>query len=100
MSDGPTVDVRVTVNGHEQVVTVHPMARLVDVLRVDLHRTGPKEGCGEEERGACSVLLNGGRVNSCLPPGLHVDGASMTPIERLAPSGDRLLRVQQGFLEH
>jgi carbon-monoxide dehydrogenase small subunit len=100
MADAPTVDVRVTVNGHEQVVTVHPMARLLDVLRVDLHLTGTKEGCGEGECGACSVLVNGELVNSCLTPVLQVDGASVTTIEGLAPGDDRLHRVQQAFVEH
>jgi aerobic carbon-monoxide dehydrogenase small subunit len=100
MADAPVVDVRVTVNGHEQVVTVHPMARLLDVLRTDLHLTGTKEGCGEGECGACSVLVNGELVNSCLTPVLQVDGASVTTIEGLAPGDDRLHRVQQAFLEH
>ena len=100
MAEGPAIDVHLTVNGHEQVVTVHPMARLLDVLRVDLHLTGTKEGCGEGECGACSVLVNGELVNSCLTPVLQVDGASVTTIEGLAPGDDRLHRVQQAFLEH
>jgi carbon-monoxide dehydrogenase small subunit len=100
MADAAAVDVRVTVNGHEQVVTVHPMARLLDVLRIDLHLTGTKEGCGEGECGACSVLVNGELVNSCLTPVLQVDGASITTIEGLAPGDVRLHRVQQAFLEH
>jgi aerobic carbon-monoxide dehydrogenase small subunit len=100
MSDGPAVDVHVTVNGHDRVVAVHPMARLLDVLRGELHLTGTKEGCGEGECGACAVLVDGELVNSCLTPVLQVDGASITTIEGLAPGEDRLHRVQQAFLEH
>ena len=100
MSEAPAVDVRLTVNGQEQVVTVHPMARLLDVLRVDLHLTGTKEGCGEGECGACSVLVNGELVNSCLTPVLQVESASITTIEGIAPGEGRLHRVQQAFLEH
>ena len=100
MADGPTVDVRVTVNGHEQVVTRAPDGRLLDVLRVDLHLTGTKEGCGEGECGACSVLVNGELVNSCLTPVLQVDGATVTTIEGLAPATIGCTRVQQAFLEH
>ena len=100
MADGPEVDVRVTVNGQERVVTVHPMARLLDVLRVDLHLTGTKEGCGEGECGACAVMVNGELVNSCLTPALHVDGATVTTIEGIAPDEHRLHRVQRAFLDH
>ena len=64
MSDGSAVTVRLTVNGREAEVRVHPMSRLLDVLRTDLHLTGTKEGCGEGECGACSVLVNGELVNS------------------------------------
>ncbi len=100
MSDGPVVDVHVTVNGQERIVSVHPMARLLDVLRVDLHLTGTKEGCGEGECGACAVLVGGELVNSCLTPVLQVDGAEVTTIEGLAPAEERLHRVQEAFLEH
>jgi len=74
------------------------MARLLDVLREELRLTGTKEGCGEGECGACSVLIDGQLTNSCLVPVLQVAGAEITTIEGLA-SESRLHAVQQAFLE-
>ena len=90
---------RVKVNGIERQIDAPPMSRLLDVLREDLRLTGVKEGCGEGECGACSVLIDGELVNSCLVPVLQVDGASITTIEGVA-NGDRLHAVQQAFLEY
>ena len=100
MSDVSAVTVRLTVNGRETEVRVHPMSRLLDVLRTDLHLTGTKEGCGEGECGACSVLVNGELVNSCLTPVLQADGASVTTIEGIAGGPDVLHAVQQAFITH
>jgi carbon-monoxide dehydrogenase small subunit len=86
------------VNGEEVRVAAHPMDRLLDVLRHELHLTGTKEGCGEGECGACSILLNGDIVNSCLVPVLQAEGAEVWTIEGLA-DGDRLDRVQQAFID-
>jgi carbon-monoxide dehydrogenase small subunit len=83
----------------ESVVDVHPMSRLLDVLRTELQLTGTKEGCGEGECGACSVLMNGELVNSCLTPVLQADGAAITTIEGVARNGE-LHAVQRAFLEH
>jgi carbon-monoxide dehydrogenase small subunit len=94
------VDVRLIVNGRESVVRVHPMARLLDVLRRDLHVTGTKEGCGEGECGACAVLVNGELSNSCLLPVLRADGAAITTIEGLASREGELHAVQEAFIEH
>jgi aerobic carbon-monoxide dehydrogenase small subunit len=91
--------IRFEVNGEAVVVDAYPMARLLDVLREDLRLTGVKEGCGEGECGACSVLMNGQLVNSCLVPVLQADGAEITTIEGLASEG-RLHPVQQAFLDH
>ena len=88
---------RFTLNGKEENVEAHPMARLLDVLR-GVGFTGTKEGCGEGECGACAVLLNGAVVNSCLTPLAHAAGASITTIEGVA-SDDELHTVQQSFLE-
>jgi carbon-monoxide dehydrogenase small subunit len=88
------------VNGLRREVEVYPMARLLDVLREDLGLTGTKEGCGEGECGACSVLVDGELVNSCLVPVLQVDGASVVTIEGLGPSGpdERLDPLQEAFV--
>lgn len=86
------------VNGTLSNIDAHPMARLLDVLRCDLHLTGTKEGCGEGECGACSVLMNGELVNSCLIPVAQAEGAQIETIEGLG-SDNRLHAVQRAFLE-
>jgi carbon-monoxide dehydrogenase small subunit len=86
------------VNGKLHEVKAHAMARLLDVLRVDLKLTGTKEGCGEGECGACSVLLNGELVNSCLVPVAQADGAEVETVEGLG-ADERLHAVQRSFLE-
>lgn len=90
---------RVKVNGVERTVDAPPMSRLLDVLREDLRLTGVKEGCGEGECGACSVLIDGELTNSCLVPLLQVEGASIVTIEGIAHN-NKLHAVQQAFLEH
>jgi carbon-monoxide dehydrogenase small subunit len=95
VSDRSKIDLRCEVNGIARELRVEPLARLLDVLRGDLGLTGTKEGCGEGECGACSVLVDGQVVNSCLVAACQVDGASITTIESasLAPIG-------QAFLDH
>jgi aerobic carbon-monoxide dehydrogenase small subunit len=73
------------------------MARLLDELRGQLRLIGTKEGCGEGECGACSVIVNGELVNSCLMPLLHAEGATIQTIEGIDQSG-RLHRVQEAFI--
>lgn len=85
------------VNGRSERVAAHPMKRVLDVLREDLGLTGTKEGCGEGECGACTVLLDGVPVNSCLVPAAHLDGADVVTIEGVA-TGHTLHRVQEGFV--
>ena len=92
--------IRFVVNGKGVEVDAHPMARLLDVLRVELGLTGTKEGCGEGECGACSVLVNGELVNSCLTPVLQADGAAITTIEGVAGADATLSAVQQAFIDH
>jgi carbon-monoxide dehydrogenase small subunit len=87
------------VNGEQRTLEVYPMARLLDVLREELELTGTKEGCGEGECGACTVLLNGEIVNSCLVPVAQVNGADITTIEGVARE-EQLHAVQQSFIEH
>ena len=93
------VRIHFEVNGEPRTVESYPMARLLDVLREDLRLTGVKEGCGEGECGACSVLMNGELVNSCLVPMLQVGETQITTIEGLATS-DALHPVQAAFLQH
>jgi len=88
-----------TINGAAVTVSAHPMARLLDVVRQQLHLTGTKEGCGEGECGACAVLIDGELVNSCLTPVLQVNGASVTTIEGVATDG-QLHPVQEAFIAH
>ena len=93
-----TVDVTCTVNDERHTFNALPMARLLDVLREQLHLTGTKEGCGEGECGACSVLIDGVLVNSCLVPVLQVAGTEIKTIEGIA-DGAQLHAVQQAFIE-
>lgn len=88
-----------TVNGAPVEVEVAGSRRLLDVLREDLGLTGTKEGCGEGECGACSVLLDGAVVDACLVPVSQVRGASVTTVEGLAAGGGGLSLLQQAFLE-
>jgi len=92
------IDVTCTVNGVRHTVRVHPMRRLLDVLREELQLTGTKEGCGEGECGACSVFINRELVNSCLVPVLQVEGAEIKTIEGVADDA-QLHAVQQAFIE-
>jgi aerobic carbon-monoxide dehydrogenase small subunit len=87
-----------TVNGEPVEVEATGMRRLLDVLREDLGLTGTKEGCGEGECGACSVLLNGEVVDACLVPVSQAQGASIQTVEGLA-DGRNLHVLQQAFLE-
>jgi aerobic-type carbon monoxide dehydrogenase small subunit (CoxS/CutS family) len=75
--------VRFNLNGRTVDIRAHPMTRLLDVLREDCGLTGTKEGCGEGECGACTVLVDGRAVNSCLVPFGHVRGARVVTIEGL-----------------
>jgi carbon-monoxide dehydrogenase small subunit len=95
---GGKVSVRCTVNGEAVTLSAYPFARLLDVLREELRLTGTKEGCGEGECGACSVLLDGELVNSCLVPAAQVQGAEITTVEGVA-DGERLHAVQRAMVE-
>jgi carbon-monoxide dehydrogenase small subunit len=87
------------VNDEARTLEAYPMERLLDVLREQLHLTGTKEGCGEGECGACSVMIDGQIVNSCLVPVAQVEGVSIKTIEGVALAGDQLHDVQQAFIE-
>ena len=89
---------RLTVNGSAVEIEAPGMRRLLDALREDLGLTGTKEGCGEGECGACSVLVDGQVVDSCLVPLCQVEGASVQTVEGLAEDG-ALNLLQAAFLE-
>lgn len=86
-------------NGEEVTVQVKPSALLVEVLRNQLELTGTKVACGEGECGACTVLLDGVPVNSCLVPALKAQGREVMTVEGLSPLGD-LHPLQRAFVEH
>ncbi len=88
----------IVVNRKRVTVTAPPFRRLIDVLREDLGLTGTKEGCGEGECGACTVLVDGEPVNSCLVPICQVEGCSIRTVESLGRP-DALNPLQRAFLE-
>ena len=93
------IPLRMTVNGQPRSAEVHPMARLLDVIREDFGLTGTKEGCGEGECGACSVILDGALVNACLVPAVQAQGAELRTVEGLAGS-ETPSPLQEAFLHH
>jgi len=93
------VRVRITVNGHEYVRTVPTSMTLLQFVRDELDLTGTKEGCGKGECGACTVLLDGAPVNSCLVFAYQCAGRSVVTIEGLS-QGDSCHPVQEAFIRH
>jgi xanthine dehydrogenase YagT iron-sulfur-binding subunit len=93
------VELTLRVNGRDQRVTVDARVTLLDLLREHLHLTGTKKGCNFGECGACTVHLDGRRVNACLVLAASADGHEVTTIEGLAP-GDELSTVQRAFIDH
>jgi len=92
-----SANITIGVNGEMRIVEVSPWKRLLDVLREDLRLTGTKEGCGEGECGACTVLLDGKPVNSCLVASGQCHGRAVTTVEGLA-RGDLLHAVQAALV--
>lgn len=88
-----------TVNGEAVEIDITPSARLLDMLRWELGLTGSKEGCGVGECGACTVILNGRAVDSCLVMAATCDGATIITIEGLQQQ-ERLHPLQQAFIDH
>ncbi|UNG19468.1 (2Fe-2S)-binding protein [Stutzerimonas zhaodongensis] len=86
-------------NGQRREVEVYPWTTLLDLLREQLHLTGTKKGCDHGQCGACTVLLNGKRINSCLTLAVMHDGAQLTTIEGLA-EGEELHPMQAAFVKH
>ncbi len=99
MTTGNSMQISFELNGTLRRACVEPHQRLIDLLRDELNETGTKEGCGEGECGACTVLVEGRAVNSCLFPALEVEGLSVVTIEGLCGEGLELSPVQAAYLE-
>jgi carbon-monoxide dehydrogenase small subunit len=91
--------IRLKVNGADHQLDIPTRRLLVDFLRYDLGLTGTKEGCGVGICGACTVLVEGAMVASCITLAVAMDGAAITTIEGLADEGGRLHPVQQAFID-
>ena len=90
--------IRLTLNGVQQTLDVPPMTQLLDALRLQARLTGTKEGCGEGECGACTVLVDGQAVLSCIMPVCQAEGRDVLTIEGLAPDDAHLHPLQQFFV--
>ena len=95
----PTIPISLHVNGRDHRLSLDPRVTLLDALREQLHITGTKKGCDHGQCGACTVLIDGRRVYSCLTLAVVAAGARVTTIEGLA-DGDRLHPVQEAFIKH
>jgi xanthine dehydrogenase YagT iron-sulfur-binding subunit len=95
----PPVTVELQINGRSHSLTLDPRTTLLDALREHLALTGSKKGCDHGQCGACTVLIDGRRINSCLTLAVMHDGESVTTIEGLA-EGDNLHPLQTAFVEH
>ena len=93
-----TIELAFTINGKMERISVPPHRTLLEMLREDLQLTGAKEGCGHGECGACTVILDGKTVNSCLVLAAEVEGRELLTIEGLK-SGDKLHTIQQAFVD-
>jgi len=95
----PPATVELQINGSSHTLTLDPRTTLLDALREHLALTGSKKGCDHGQCGACTVLIDGRRINSCLTLAMMHDGQSITTIEGLA-EGDKLHPLQAAFVEH
>jgi xanthine dehydrogenase YagT iron-sulfur-binding subunit len=91
--------VTLTINGAERGLVVEPWTTLLDLLREQLDLTGTKKGCDHGQCGACTVLLDGRRINSCLKLAVSLDGSTVTTIEGLGEAGE-LHPLQAAFIQH
>ena len=95
-----SIPITLTVNGVKRTIEVDdPRSTLLDLLREGLHLTGTKKGCDRGQCGACTVIVEGRRINSCLTLALSLDGADILTIEGVA-QGERLHPVQEAFIAH
>ena len=93
------IDLKFILNGKEVVAETKPSIRLLDLLRDKFNLTGTKEGCGVGECGACTVLMNGKAINSCLILAAQIEGCEIVTIEGIA-NGTELHPIQKNFLKH
>lgn len=91
--------VRLSVNGDPYTAAVYPWQTLNEVLRENLNLTGVKLGCGSGDCGACTVLVDGRAVSSCLTLAVEMEGKKILTVEGLAPSGESLHPIQEAFIE-
>ena len=91
--------IRFTINGKETVLSVPPQRTLLEMIREDLQLIGTKEGCGHGDCGACTVIMGGKTVNSCIILAVEADGQEITTVEGVA-QGEKLHPVQQAFIDH
>ena len=96
---GAGISVSLKVNGTSHALTLDPRTTILDLVRQHLELTGTKKGCDQGQCGACTVLIDGRRVNSCLTFAVMYDGAEITTVEGLAVNG-ALHPVQQAFIDH
>jgi xanthine dehydrogenase YagT iron-sulfur-binding subunit len=96
----PAVEITLTINGDQRRLRVAPWTSLLDLLREQLQLTGTKKGCDHGQCGACTVLVDGKRINSCLALAVTKDGAAVTTIEGLAKDDGTLHPMQEAFIEH
>jgi len=91
--------IKIRVNGDTYSLAIDPWRTLNEVLREDLNLTGTKLGCGSGDCGACTVMVDGRTVSSCLTLAAEVDGKDIITVEGIAPSGDELHPIQEAFIE-
>lgn len=92
-------EITLRVNGDDYRVAVDPWRTLNEVLREDLNLTGTKLGCGSGDCGACTVMVNGRTLSSCLTLAVEMDGQEITTVEGIAPSGEELHPIQEAFIK-
>lgn len=92
-------EISLTVNGDTYALAIEPWRTLNEVLREDLNLTGTKLGCGSGDCGACTVMVEGKSVSSCITLAMEMDGKEILTVEGLAPSGETLHPIQEAFIE-